>query len=40
MDLFGRVSGADMLAAEKGELAERLAQEQAYGRTMKAAKGT
>ena len=29
-----------MLAAEKGEVAERLAQEQAYGRTMKADKGT
>ncbi len=40
LDIFGRVSGADMLAAEKGEVAERLAQEQAYGRTMKADKGT
>jgi len=35
LDIFGRVTGADILAAEKGHLAERLAQEQAYGTTVK-----
>ncbi|HEY9014317.1 MAG TPA: hypothetical protein VIM84_04585, partial [Gemmatimonadales bacterium] len=32
LDLFGRLSAADVLAVEKGQLAERLTQEQAYGR--------
>jgi hypothetical protein len=32
LDLFGRLSEADLLAVEKGQLAERLTQEQAYGR--------
>jgi len=32
LDLFGRISGADILASDKGQLAERLTQEQAYGR--------
>jgi hypothetical protein len=31
LDIFGRLSGADVLAVEKGRLAERLTQEQAYG---------
>jgi hypothetical protein len=32
LDLFGRLSGADVMTVEKGQLADRLAQEQAYGR--------
>jgi hypothetical protein len=37
-DLFGRVAAEDILVAEKGHLAERLAQEQAYGRKELASK--
>jgi hypothetical protein len=33
LDLFGRLDGDDMLAAEKGRLADRLAQEQAFGQS-------
>jgi hypothetical protein len=36
LDLFGRVSGADILEVEKGGLAARLTQEQAYGRPLEA----
>jgi hypothetical protein len=31
LDLFGRLSAVDVLGVEKGRLAERLTQEQAYG---------
>ena len=31
LDVFARVSAADVLTVEKGQLAERLVQEQAYG---------
>jgi hypothetical protein len=31
LDLFGRLSAADLLDVDKGKLAERLTQEQAYG---------
>jgi hypothetical protein len=32
LDLFGRLTAADVLAAENGHLADRLTQEQAFGR--------
>jgi hypothetical protein len=32
LDLFGRLSAQDILQAEKGQLADRLAREQARGR--------
>jgi hypothetical protein len=39
-DLFGRVTAEDVLSAEKGRLADRLAQQQAYGKELsKTAKG-
>jgi hypothetical protein len=31
LDLFGRMSAADVLAVEKGRLAERITREAAYG---------
>jgi hypothetical protein len=34
LDLFGRIDGDDILAVEKGRLAERLTQEQAYGASL------
>jgi hypothetical protein len=33
-DFFGRITADDVLRAQKGHLAEQLAQEQAYGRTV------
>jgi len=33
-DFFGRISADDVLKARKGHLADRLAQEQAYGKTL------
>jgi hypothetical protein len=34
LDLFGRVGGEDVLAVGRGRLADRLAQEQAYGKPL------
>ena len=42
-DFFGRVTADDILASEEGHLAERVAQQQAYGKTLSKtakAKGT
>jgi hypothetical protein len=34
-DFFGRIAADDVLKARKGHLADRLAQEQAYGKTLR-----
>jgi hypothetical protein len=34
LDLFGRLSADDVILAEKGRLADRLAHEAAFGREM------